>query len=169
LFVKHVTSEFGAILKFRDLSTPDSRKVANWTFMQLKFSRFERRKEITADELEEGVLYTEMTRNFPFVDVVWKDKGEIYSVQVTVSRDHPKSVDTFYKSRTSLGMLPFQKLNVYYLLTPSHGEANIPPSFFWKNVTADKDEIDKAETLVNFGIIRLDGDFGDGGASKREE
>jgi hypothetical protein len=85
--------------------------------------------------MEVGVLYAKFPNGFPMVDAVWKDEqGEIWAVQVTTARKHPKAISVLEDLLDKLKLLD-KVVHIVYLMMPVHAKIAATqqhnPSFYW--------------------------------------
>jgi len=94
----------------------------------------------TLQNMKEEVLYYPSDRNFPLVDMYYKDEfGKLVGIQATLSSEQANTVLTYQRFYEMIGTNPENtKLELYYLIIPSqvehYSQSSFPESQFWRDV-----------------------------------
>jgi hypothetical protein len=127
--------------------------------------------------MQPGVLYKPSNEQYPFADLMVKvDAKTLAFYQCTNSKSHPKSVFTFCKIKSSLGITggvevskevgknqivrvvspATVKFHMHYMMRPEFAKeavAKTTTSFFWEKVKENKSWNDLADKEIAFYVM----------------
>jgi len=101
-------------------SQSESATDMKWVNFSVKLNQVER-KIMTFKNMKAGVLYYPSDRNFPLVDMYYKDEcGKLVGIQVTLAKERDKPVLAYQRFYDMIGTNPENtELELYYLILPS--------------------------------------------------
>eukprot|EP00968_Pinguiococcus_pyrenoidosus_P022893 scaffold3447_cov322-Pinguiococcus_pyrenoidosus.AAC.1 len=117
-------------------------------------------------DMQEGILYCPKDSQYPFVDMMWRVGNELFAVQVSTAKSHPKGFSVFSENwlRDRLGIADVKgmkekmSIRVFYAIHPTDAKKfltrPVPASFMWTDVERAKEQLQEYEGVLSMAILK---------------